>query len=119
MISSSSMDNTKPEKIQENSKQVNLFQTSQNRKKDLIKSLNFSDFNFINNSQNNLGLNNISNLNNNYLVESRRIPDNPCFICINQENIENNENGNKQKTRISFLGKKTKNYRKTKKKTQN
>ena len=116
MISSLSMDNTKPKKMQENSKQVNLFLTSQKRNKDLIKSLNFSGFNLINNSRTNLCLNNISNLNNNYLDESRRIPDNPCFICINQEIIENNENGNKQKTRISFLGKKTKNYRKTKKK---
>ena len=116
MISSSSMDNTKPKKMQENSKQVNLFLTSQNRNKDLIKSLNFSGFNLINNSRTNLCLNNISILNNNYLVESRRIPDNPCFICINQENIENNENDNKRKTEKSFLGKKTKKYRKTKKK---
>jgi len=116
MISSSSKDNTKSKKMQENFKPIKLFQTSKKIKKDLIKSLNFSGFNLINNSRTNLYLNNISSLKNSSLDKSRKIPNNPTFICINHENIENKDNSNKRKIEKSFLGKKTKNYRKKKKK---
>jgi SHAQKYF class myb-like DNA-binding protein len=61
-------------------------------------------------------LNNISNLKNNSPAESRRITKNPTFICIDHEYIKNKENSNKRKSWKTFLGKKTKNYRKKKKK---
>ena len=115
MISSSSIDIAKSKKMQENSKNIESFQCSKN-KNDLIISLDSSALNLINNSRTNLYLNNISNLKNSSLAESRKIPNNPTFICINHENIENKENSNKRKIEKSFLWKKTKIYRKKKKK---
>ena len=110
MISSSSTDNEKSKKMQENSKQIKLFKSPKKKKKDLIKSLNSSAQNLINNSRINLCLNTISNLKNNSLPESRKISNKPTFICIKNKNIENDENSNKLKTKKTFLRKKTKNY---------
>jgi len=110
MISSTSTDNAKSKKMQENSKQIKLFKSPKKKKKDLIKSLNSSAQNLINNSRINLCLNTISNLKNNSLPESRKISNKPTFICIKNKNIENDENSNKLKTKKTFLRKKTKNY---------